>query len=98
MTMAFDKGDLVRCTGTFTNGAGAGVDPTAVLFKVKMPGGTITTYTYGTGAEVVRDSTGVYHVDVDANAAGEWYYRFYSTGTGQAAEEARFSVDGSEFD
>ena len=96
--MAFDKGDLVRCTGTFTNSAGTVVDPTVVLFKVKSPAGTTTTYTYGTDVEVVRDSAGVYHVDVDGNAAGQWYYRVYSTGTGQAAEEGRFSVDGSEFD
>lgn len=93
----YQLGDLVRCSGPFTNAAGTAIDPTAVLFEVKDPAGTLTTYTYGTDAELVRDSAGNYHVDVDANLPGTWYYRFYSTGTGQAADEASFIVETSQF-
>jgi len=98
MSTTYDVGDLVRCTGTFTNAAGTAVDPTAVSFMLRAPSGTETTYTYGVDAELVRDGTGVYHVDVDADEEGAWYYRFESTGTGQAAEESRFYVDQSMFD
>lgn len=88
----YDKGDLVRATGTFTTSAGAATDPTAVFVKYTNPSGSITTLTYGTDAALVKDSTGVYHVDIDANAVGAWTYRFYSTGTGQAAAEGDFFV------
>jgi hypothetical protein len=93
---AYDIGDLVRCTGTFASG-GTNVNPTAVLFKVKSPAGVVTTYTYGTDAALVRDATGVYHVDVSADEAGEYVYRFWATGTGQAASEGTFIVRSTLF-
>jgi len=98
MASEYDNGDLVRVTGTFTNAAGAAVDPTAVLFKVKAPNGQTTTYTYGTDAALVKESTGVYYVDVNANQSGKWRVRWYSTGTGQAATEDFFTVRDSDFD
>jgi hypothetical protein len=88
---SYDLGDLVRCTGTFAS-SDANVNPAAVLFKIKTPSGTITTYTYGTDAELVRDSTGVYHVDVDAAEHGNYTFKFWSTGIGQAAAEGQFFV------
>jgi hypothetical protein len=92
----YDIGDLVRCTGTFAS-SGTNVNPSAVMFKVRTPAGVVTTYTYGVDAALVRDATGVYHVDVSADTAGDWLYRFWSTGTGQAAEEGRFRVQSSLF-
>ncbi len=76
----YDKGDLVRCAGVFTDSAGAAVDPDVVKFSFKTPDGTVTTYTYLTDAELARDSAGHYHVDVDAAADGTWWFRFLSTG------------------
>lgn len=93
---AYDIGDLVRCTGTFA-AAGTNVNPDAIMFKVKTPAGVVTTYTYGTDAALVRDSTGVYHVDVSVAEAGEYVYRFWSTGTGQAASEGQFVVKATLF-
>lgn len=98
MANTYDVGDEIRVTGTFTNSAGTATDPTAVLFKVKNPAGTITTYTYGTDAELVKSATGVYYVDLDLATSGTWYTRFYSTGTGQAAVESTINVRESEFD
>ncbi len=92
----YDIGDLVRCTGTFAS-SGANVNPAAVMFKVRAPSGLVTTYTYGVDAELVRDATGVYHVDVSASDAGTWAYKFWSTGTGQAAAEERFTVRSTLF-
>ena len=89
---AYDIGDLVRVVGTLTTQAGALVDPTGLTCKVKAPAGTITTHTYGSTAFPVKDSSGVYHVDVTPDAAGEWYYKFTSTGTGQAMDEGYFVV------
>ena len=97
MANPYDKGDLVRVSAAFTTAAGAALDPTVVKCQVQTPAGTATTYTYGTDAALVKDSTGAYHLDIDAATSGEWCYRWYSTGTGQAAAEGRFSVTAGEF-
>lgn len=93
----FQVGDSPRLKGTFTDAAGAVVDPATVTFKIKNPYGTITTYVYGTDAQLVKLSTGIYYVDFDVTIAGTWFYRFSSTGTGKAADEAEFTVEESEF-
>ncbi len=73
------------------------IDPTAVSFIFRNPAGDTTTYVFNTNVELVRDSTGKYHVEINANAAGFWHYRYESTGDGQAAFEGRFAVDRSNF-
>jgi hypothetical protein len=94
----YDLGDAVTVRAAFTNPTTqAALDPDAVFFKYKNPAGTIVTLQYGSDAALVKDSTGIYHVDVNANAAGKWLYRFYSTGTGQAAEEGAFKIRRSSF-
>jgi hypothetical protein len=93
---AYDKGDLVRCTGTFATD-GVNVDPTAVLFSVKAPSGTATSYTYGTDVQLVKSAVGIYYVNVSATESGIYQYRFYSTGTGQAAAEGQFRIRASFF-
>lgn len=93
----YDKGDLVRLSGSFTDENGVAQDPSVVVCQYKDPSGNTTTYTYGEDDELVRDSAGNYHVDVDADEIGVWSYRFYSTGSGQAAAEQQFSVKRSEF-
>ncbi len=97
MAETFSVGDLVRVDGSFTNAAGTAVDPTAVFAQYRDPSGNVVALTYGADAALVRDSTGVYHVDVDADEAGTWYYRFHSTGTGQAAGWSSFYVGGDVF-
>ena len=96
MANTYHKGDLVRCTGTFTNAAGTATDPDVVKASIRSPS-TTTTYTYGTDAELVKSATGIYYVDVSASASGVWWYRFFSTGTGQGAGETHFVVDESKF-
>lgn len=83
----YDIGDLAKVSAAFTNAAGAAIDPTVVKLTVKKPDGTLTTYTYGVGDTIVKDSTGNYHANIDLTLAGTWRYRWFSTGTGQAAEE-----------
>ena len=93
----YDVGDLIRCTGTFTDITGTAIDPAVVIFQFKNPSGTITAYTYGTDVALVRSSTGHYYVDVNGNAEGRWYYRYHSTGNGQAASEGSFTIQESAF-
>ena len=92
---SYDKGDLVRLTATFTNSAGVATDPTTVTCRVKSPT-TTTVYTYNPGT-VLKDSTGVYHLDVSASAVGQWYYRWEGTGAVEQADEGTFVVEASAF-
>lgn len=95
---AYDKGDVVRVSAAFTRvDTGAAVDPTAVLCEIKSPAGAITTYTYGTDAALIKDSTGNYHLDFDVDTTGYWRYRWRSTGTWKAAEWATVLVEASQF-
>jgi hypothetical protein len=93
----YHVGDLVRITGTFENSAGTDIDPSVVRAQYKDPSGAIISLQYGVDAELVKSATGVYYVDIDADAAGIWYFRMYSTGTGQGANESYFLVAESEF-
>jgi uncharacterized protein YfaS (alpha-2-macroglobulin family) len=93
----YNLGNLVRCAGSFVDDSGTAITPETVSFSFKNPTGTIVTYLAGTDSELVEDSVGHYHVDVEADAFGVWYYRFFSTGAGTAASEKSFSVVKSEF-
>jgi hypothetical protein len=79
--MAYDVGDLVRLTVTYTNSAGSAVDPSTVTLAVKSSAGT-TAYTYAAGS-ITKSSTGVYYKDVMLTVAGQWDYTWTSTGTPQ---------------
>ena len=94
MANTYDLGDVVRLTGTWTDplNSDAALDPTAVNLSIRNPAGTVTTYVYGDDAELVKSSTGVYYLDLDLDTAGIWHYRFFSTGTGKAAEEEYLTV------
>ena len=93
-------GNLIRVTAAFTDpdNADAPIDPTAVNFTFKDPTGNSTTYLFGIDSQLVKDSVGNYHVDIDINQSGTWHYKFFSTGTGQAAERGQFKADNSPFD
>lgn len=96
MANSYDLGDLVRVTAVFTNSSGTAIDPTVVICKYKDPSGNTTTLTYGTDVALVKDSVGNYHTDINCDEAGDWLYRWYSTGTGQAAEQHWFRVEAAK--
>lgn len=76
----FQIGQVARLVAVFRNSAGAFADPvTSVKFIVKDPNGTESVYVYGVDDEVVKDSTGNYHLDLLLTAHGEWFYRFLGT-------------------
>lgn len=95
--VAYDVGDKVRLTTTFTNLAGTATDPTAVTFRMKLPNGTTTTYVYGTDAALVKSSTGVYYVDWTFTVPDSHRYRFAGTGTVTASDEGTILVRRSFF-
>ena len=91
--LVYDIGELVRIAGTFTDINGDLADPSTVTLEVEGPTGQVITYDYqGSPEEVTRTAVGVYHVDVDVIAAGDWHYRWSCTGVSQAAEPGQFMV------
>lgn len=91
--MSYDIGDLVALSATFTATDGVTpVDPATLTCAVTDPTGAVTTYTYGSSPGFTKASTGVYALQVDAEVAGSWLYRFLGTGTYQAAVEGTFLV------
>ncbi len=88
------KGNVVRLSVGFTDDAGDGADPTGVEFDIQPPADADkVTYTYGEDAELVKDSTGNYHVDWTVIAAGVHWYKFTGTGASAAVEESWFFGD-----
>ena len=92
MTCSFDVGDSRRFSVAFTDINGTAADPSAITFKLVEPDGTETNYTYVTDAELVKDSTGVYHVDITFAQAGRHVIRFEGTGDVVSAEQSEVYI------
>lgn len=73
------EGHSLRLPGVFKV-SNVATDPTTVTFKIKSPSGTVTTYIYATDAQLVKDSTGNYHVDWLFNESGDWWYEWIGSG------------------
>lgn len=99
MPNLYKIGQVVRCKGRFRDTDGEYRDPTSVFFQLINPSDVQTSLEYGVDGTLVKESTGVYYVDVDVGAigAGMYNYRFYSTGTYQTANEDRFEVMASPY-
>lgn len=99
--MAYLIGNMVRVSVRFRSAVdGSAVDPTTVVCKVKNPSNVEIVYTYGVDAELVKESTGNYHVDIFAdmaNSTNNWHYRWEGTGQNAAATEDDFAVTASSF-
>lgn len=91
-----DLGDVVRVAGVFRDLDTEDldpIDPTVVKLSILTPSEDLETYIYDTDPEVVRDSEGHYHADIEATEPGVWYYRWFSEGTGQAADEGSYTIE-----
>lgn len=93
----YDDGDVVRLTGVFVDVNGTPVDPDEVYFSFRFNAGPVTTWRYGVNVQVVRESVGTYHADIDVSSkrGQTCYYRVYSRGNGQTAGESHFFVQPS---
>lgn len=105
MVRTIYKGSTARVIGEFVGSntplgdpvTGPFLEPSTVTFKFKTPAGATTTYVFGTNSQLVRDGIGQYHVDIDANQVGVFYYQWTSTGAYQGAIEGSFEVPASQF-
>jgi hypothetical protein len=93
MSNEYDTGDIVILDVTFQARDSGGVlvptDPTlgrSCARRQSAKWQTVTT------PAPVKDTTGVYHVDVDVTLSGTYHYRWEGTGAAQGAEEGRFYV------
>jgi hypothetical protein len=89
--MAYNIGDLIRISASFTNTASALTDPTALNIVVKAPGASVL-HTYGTSASLIKSSSGIYYLDYPAASSGEHYYTWTATGAVETSEEGAFNV------
>ena len=84
----------------FTKVDGTIADPTEVLFGFQIDGGQVNQVQYGSPASwgtIVRDSTGVYHIDIDTDdptvgGAGVWSYVWAGFGVVQVSDEQTITV------
>lgn len=79
----YPRGQRVRLLSQFAVGekpseGGTLTDPTVVKVQVMTPAGIISTYTYGSDGDLIKDDTGTYHIDVTLSTEGEWKHRWYA--------------------
>jgi len=78
----------------FRNASNALADPTTVTFSFRNPTtGITTTYTYPTDTQLVKDSTGMYHVNLTLSATGTWHTRWKGAGVVDQAAYADLIVN-----
>jgi hypothetical protein len=83
MANSYEIDTLVRLAVAFATVSGSiPTDPTDIKLFVKPPTGGVTTYTYLL-SQVIKDSTGMYHMDLLVNAIGVWTYKWQGTGSAQ---------------
>lgn len=91
-------GTVVRVPVNFETDADVDVDPATVGFSFRSPCGAITTYAYGTDAQIVRTSAGDYYVEITPDRAGRWFWRWLTSGAATTvALEGDFLVQHSRF-
>lgn len=87
MTMnTYDVGTIVRVTATFKDISGTMTDPGAVMVTISKPDGTTVT------GSATKDSTGVYHYDVDTTSwqGGIIGYKFVGASPAQVVGDTTF--------
>lgn len=92
----FVVGDVAHLTLALTDLAGAAADPGALRLKVKPPSGTVATYTYGAGVEIVRTGAGAYYADVALGEPGTWWWRWESDAPNPGAGEGGLTCRASK--
>jgi hypothetical protein len=85
MANAYLAGNKIRLSVAFTDSNAAPIDPGTVSLEYAILPAAPTVQGYNPG-NIVRDSTGAYHYDLDTTGmVGTLTYEWVSTGVGQAA-------------
>lgn len=96
--MRYANGNVISVSGTFRNEkTKVLLDPTVVYLEVTDSTGDVKVIQYGGSGDgivsaITKEGTGQYTADITPVSEGWHYYRWYSTGTGQAAEEGSFYI------
>lgn len=85
----YPVGNIIRIYAEFSI-SGTPINPTALWAEVQK-GTTKTQFVWGAG-EIVMLVTGTFYMDVLADHKGLYTYLWYSSGTGQAAQQKNFEV------
>jgi hypothetical protein len=93
MANTYFPGNVIRLSTVFT-ASGVAVDPDTVSAYTRAPNGATVTYAYP--ADITKDSTGNYHIDIAPTTAGRWVYRWEGTVSNAAAAENYFFILDSE--
>ena len=88
---AHDIGDRRKLTCEVRDEDGTLLAPDALVFTMREPDGTLTTYDLA-DEEMILDSVGLYHVYWDCTQAGKHFWRWAASGNVGAAEESSFKV------
>jgi hypothetical protein len=95
--MSILVGNVVQVYAKFKDKHNALIDPTTVSVKIRTPAGVDTTYTYGVNPEVLKESTGVYYININTTGqTGTWFAKWTSTGTGQGVGQTNFTVEATD--
>ena len=75
---------------------GVPTDPGTVTLTVRDPQRTLTTYTYGVDAALMKVDVGDYYLDLeigtDDDVEGQWVYAWRGTSPCRASDEGEFIV------
>ena len=96
----YDKitaGETVKFTAHISNLKNKLIDPTGVIFKIQDPDGDIRTFVYGTDASLMRDSLGVFSIDLILYTAGKHLIRWETTSPNVAIEEEEIIAEAKSF-
>lgn len=92
-TATYNINDLHRSIIVFYDLAGTTVtDPSTVTFILTKPDGVLVSYTYGVDAELVKDSTGTYYVDITYDQKSRHVIKWTGTGNVQLSESVETYV------
>lgn len=94
--LSFDVGDVVRLRAVFSV-ASVNTDPATVVFKLRLPGGSILIKTHGTDAEIVRSAAGDFKWEYAPTVEGHYSWRAIGTGAAAAAADGMFNIVESVF-
>lgn len=85
------RGRVIRVYGSVVGDTGSAADPTRLTFTLKNPSGAEKVYVYGVDGGLVKTATGEYYVDVLAEFAGRYFYRWEATSP-TGADEGEYRV------